>query len=135
MEQTRSQLLAEHRKAESECLEYTLYPMSLAKEVAATSTKPSSVNPLVEALALTTGDRQKAYGAPWDDFSRTAGLWTSLLKHKLKEAITPNEVALAMICLKMSREQNKHKQDNLVDMAGYVNCLHMLIEQKQHDSP
>jgi Domain of unknown function (DUF6378) len=95
--------------------------------------QPTSVpkrGPLEEALLLTTGDRQQSYGHPLEDFSRTAGLWTALLGKKLLSPITPEEVALCMVCLKLSREMNKHKQDNLVDMAGYVNCLDMLITEK-----
>ena len=129
MNQTRNELLTEHRKAENDDTELTHLPSfySRVRDILISEQKP---NPLEEALRLTMGDRQKAYGHPLEDFSRTAGLWTSLLDKKLKAPITPEEVALAMICLKMSREQNKHKDDNLVDMAGYVNCLHMLIEAK-----
>jgi hypothetical protein len=41
---------------------------------------------------------------------------------------------MAMICLKLSREQNKPKRDNLVDIAGYINCLHMVIEEKKNET-
>lgn len=35
-----------------------------------------------------------------------------------------------MVCLKLSRQMNKPKRDNLVDAAGYVNCLDMIIKKK-----
>jgi hypothetical protein len=35
-----------------------------------------------------------------------------------------------MVCLKLSRQMNKRKRDNLVDAAGYVNCAHMVIEEE-----
>lgn len=92
-------------------------------------TSSSRVQPLEEALRLTVGDRQNSYGHPTDDFFRTAGMWTALLGLP-PGTITPEKVALMMVLLKISREMNKHKQDNLVDMAGYVNCLHMILERK-----
>lgn len=130
MTQTRSELLMEHRKVENECSESSNYPMSTARDLISGATAQESESPLIEALALTTGDRQKAYGAPLDDFTRTAGLVTSLLGKKLTSPLTPEEVGLIMICLKLSRQMNKRKRDNLVDIAGYVNCVHMIIEEE-----
>jgi hypothetical protein len=99
------------------------------------STSAPSRSPLEEALELTSGDRQASYGHPLQDFSRTAGLWTSLLGTKLLQPITPEEVALCMVCLKLSREMNKHKQDNLIDIAGYINCLDMILKEKDAHHP
>lgn len=90
-------------------------------------------NPLEEALLITTGDRQNSYGHPIEDFGRTAGMWSALLCNKLLVPLTAEDVAMAMVCLKLSRQQNKPKHDNLVDMAGYVNCLHMVIERKDEN--
>ena len=73
---------------------------------------------LEEALALTTGPRQATYGPPDQDFARTAKMW-SALKGVEFEA---REVAMFMICLKLSRETHQKKRDNWVDMAGYSRC-------------
>lgn len=73
---------------------------------------------LVEALRLTSGDRQATYGPPDQDFRRTAAMWTALFGHPFE----PKDVALAMILLKASRQIHQRKRDNWVDMAGYARC-------------
>lgn len=80
---------------------------------------------LEEALRLVGGDRQESYGHPIFDFTRTAGLWTQVLGKE----VTPQQVALCMILVKISREVNKHKRDNLVDIAGYARTLEMVWER------
>jgi len=86
---------------------------------------------LQEAERLTNGDRQNDYGHPLHDFNRTAGLWTALFGHKLTEPLTAEDVALAIVCVKMSRQINAPKRDNLVDGAGYLNCLDMVIKERE----
>ena len=83
---------------------------------------------LEEAQGLVYGDRQGDYGHPRQDFTRTALLWTGVLMHKLAEGehITPEDVALCMVQVKISREVNKPKRDNRVDGAGYLLCLDRL---------
>lgn len=79
---------------------------------------------LEEALRITRGDRQAQYGPPDQDFRRTAGIWTSLFGHLLKDgaAFEPMHVALAMIGLKLSRQMHQRKRDNWTDIAGYARC-------------
>lgn len=134
MTQSRTELLTAHRLGEIDDSELIGLPSYLSRGVPDSPTSVPKTSPLEEALLLTTGDRQKSYGPPLADFTRTAGLWTALLGKKLVSPVTPQEVALAMVCLKMSRQQNKRKRDNLVDMAGYVNCLHMLIEEEERNA-
>jgi hypothetical protein len=83
---------------------------------------------LAEAESLVYGDRQGDYGHPREDFTRTALLWTGVLLHKLAEGehITPEDIALCMVQVKVSREVNKPKRDNRVDGAGYLLCLDRL---------
>ena len=80
---------------------------------------------LEEALRITSGDRQNQYGPPDQDFARTAGMWTALFGYKLSAPFEPRDVAMAMICLKLSRETHQRKRDNAVDGAGYFRCLHL----------
>lgn len=129
--QTRSELLQAHRSWENAASsDISDLPSASIPNVIRASVSEPSGSPLEEALRLTTGDRQSSYGHPLQDFTRTAGLWTALLSLQSRP-ITPEEVALCLVMLKASREMNKHKRDNLVDMAGYVNCLDMLIEAKK----
>lgn len=71
-------------------------------------------------------DRQKQYGDSKPDFVRIAGLWSALLGHE----ITPDDVALMMILLKVSREKHAHKEDNLVDIMGYALCREDLVDKE-----
>jgi len=73
---------------------------------------------LSEAMRLTSGDRQATYGPPDQDFRRTATMWTALFGREFE----PKDVALAMICLKLSRQIHQKKRDNWVDIAGYARC-------------
>ena len=74
---------------------------------------------LEEALAITSGDRQAAYGPPDQDFRRTADAWKSLFGWDT----SPEKVAQAMILLKLSRLQHSRKRDSVVDIAGYARCM------------
>ena len=82
---------------------------------------------LEEAQRLVHGDRGDDYGHPFDDFSKTAKIWEGLLGCE----VSPEQVALCMIGVKMSRQVNKPKRDNVVDMAGYAETLQMVVERRQ----
>ena len=69
-----------------------------------------------EAISLVTGDRQAAYGHPSKNFQETADLWSVVLGIK----VTAEQVALCMMLVKVAREVNKPKRDNLVDAIGYL---------------
>jgi len=73
------------------------------------------------------GARQDAYGHPFDDFSRTAIGWKMMTGH----TFTAEEVALCLIQVKLSREVNAHKRDNLVDVCGYVKTLDMVTNERE----
>lgn len=77
-----------------------------------------------QAEKLVLGDRNESYGNPADDYAKTAGAWSALLIHKLKPGcvITAKEAILMMAVLKISREFNKPKPDNLIDAHGYLDC-------------
>jgi hypothetical protein len=79
---------------------------------------------LQEALRITSGDRQNQYGPPNKDFARTAKMWTALKGVEFEA----RDVALFLICLKLSRETHQRKRDNAVDIAGYARCLHLCNE-------
>lgn len=85
-----------------------------------------SENVLQEADRLVHGDRQAAYGHPLDDFSKTALIWQAILGIP----VTPEQVALCMVGVKISRQCNRPKRDNLVDGCGYFATLEMVIDER-----
>ena len=72
-----------------------------------------------DAIRLVTGDRQAAYAHPKVNFQRIADLWSPVLG----VTVTPEQVALCMIQVKVAREINRHTRDNLVDLIGYTLTL------------
>lgn len=78
---------------------------------------------LQEAMNAVTGDRRRDYGSPLINHLRIAMRWNILLANRLMKPITPVQVALMMVDLKIAREQQTHKDDNFVDMAGYISCI------------
>lgn len=90
--------------------------------------KDDSGSILLEAERLVHGPRQHAYGHPANDFSRTAALLNIILAGKLRDELDAADVALMMVCVKLSREVNKHGRDNLVDAAGYLETRRMVLD-------
>lgn len=86
--------------------------------------KPLSENVLQEANRVINGPRDKDYGHPRNDFAKTAAFWSTLFRVE----VSPEQVALAMILLKVSREMNRPKRDNIVDIAGYAGTIEKLWE-------
>lgn len=84
---------------------------------------------LQEAQRLTHGDRNKDYGHPLDDYTKNAGIINALFAHKLREPFTAAEVALIMVGVKLSRQVNRPKRDNMVDAAGYAWVANACIEE------
>jgi hypothetical protein len=76
------------------------------------------------------GKRGTDYGPPTRDFARTAKMWSGVLGID----VTPVQVALMMICLKVSRlsESNTHI-DSWIDLSGYAICgLSVSKEEAKH---
>lgn len=73
---------------------------------------------LDEAKRVVCGDRDRQYGKPEYNFEKIAKLWSYYLTYP----ISKGDVAMMMILLKVAREGEKHKHDNLVDIAGYAAC-------------
>ena len=81
---------------------------------------------LLEAQKLVHGKRNEDYGLPYHDFSRTAKIWSAILDKE----VTPEQEALCMIGVKMSRECDRPKRATRVDMAGYAEPLDMVVNYK-----
>jgi Domain of unknown function (DUF6378)/Domain of unknown function (DUF4406) len=88
--------------------------------------KPSSVrgDALDEAKALITGDRNNAYGPPWQDFSRTAGALNAYgYRGPDGRPLESHDIAVMVMAVKLSRLMwTPTKRDSWVDIAGYAGC-------------
>lgn len=71
---------------------------------------------LLQSYETVNGARAREYGQPKACFERIAAYWSLYLQKEVKAA----DVCYLMALLKLAREENRHKADNLLDMAGYV---------------
>ncbi len=79
----------------------------------------SGADVAAKAAALVAGDRQDAYGHPFDHFSLLAALWSPIVG----VTITAERAAIMLVQLKLARELHQPSDDNVVDAAGYLLCL------------
>lgn len=82
--------------------------------------KPENI--LATADRIIHGPRREAYGPPEKSFDTLASMWSVITGHE----ISPADVTLMMIALKLCREMNNHQRDNMVDICGYA-ALHEII--------
>ncbi len=82
---------------------------------------------LEEAQEAVYGDRQIDYGTVTENFSTIAKLWSAVLK----TVVTPEQVGLCMVQVKVARQMYKPKRDNLVDGAGYFATLEKMEKESQ----
>jgi hypothetical protein len=73
------------------------------------------------------GEREQEYGPPEESFAWIAYGWDAIMKMK-GSTISSDTAAMMMIWLKMVRECNQHKRDNIVDIAGYARLLERLTD-------
>ena len=70
---------------------------------------------------IVNGDRLDSYGLPKESFQRIADYWNVYMNHTIGDGdILPKDVAIMMALFKLAREENKHKEDNIVDMLAYI---------------
>ena len=89
-------------------------------------TKGETESILSEAERIVNGERQADYSDPVANFKHISAIASSISK----ENLSPTVCAIVMIAVKLARENYKHKRDNLVDLAGYVEILNRIKESE-----
>lgn len=89
-------------------------------ELPQAQSNPLRVEALREAARIISGERNKQYGAPEDNFERTAQIWSVILG----VPISNEDVAMMMVGLKVARYASKsgYQPDTWIDIAGYAGC-------------
>lgn len=77
----------------------------------------------LQAWSIVYGARNTEYGHPRDDFGRTAKLWSAILG----QDVSPVQVSLCMILLKVSRLCHDYQPDSVVDIAGYAQATNRVV--------
>lgn len=90
-------------------------------------TKGETESILSEAERIVNGDRQADYSDPVANFKHISAIASAISK----EELSPTTCCIVMIAVKLARENYKHKRDNLVDLAGYVEILNRIKESEE----
>ena len=77
---------------------------------------------MAEAGKITSIDRQQHYGPPLANHSCTAKMWEAYVHRALSAhgKVTARDVCNMNILQKLSRDANLPKDDNDVDVIGYI---------------
>lgn len=89
-------------------------------------TKGETESILSEAERIVNGERQADYSDPVENFKHIAEIASAIMG----KDITAEECCIVMIAVKLARESYRHKRDNLVDLAGYVEILNRIKENE-----
>lgn len=78
------------------------------------------MNILDEAESIIYGDREETYGTPDKNLNCIAAMWNAYLDSTKRDHVTAHDVCMMMGLLKIARQANMWKRDNLVDVCGYM---------------
>lgn len=86
---------------------------------------------LQDALEIAGADRSRDYGHPLPNHERIANFWNTYIKNRDTPTapLEAVDVAYMMMLMKLARLQHTFKRDSLVDIAGYVRCAEMIIQE------
>lgn len=96
--------------------------------VAPTDTPTTRAEILDAAKRIVTGDREKQYGSPEDNFAVIARFWEVYLSERCTDGgaevtLNPDDVAMLMALMKVARIiTGTFKGDSYIDACGYLAC-------------
>lgn len=90
---------------------------------------------LKEAFRVVHKDRQADYGTPSNNHGTTATMMQAFLSRKYGRPIPfdAEDVCFFHILEKCSRDANKPKRDNIVDIPGYAENINMIRMERGID--
>jgi len=86
---------------------------------------------LAEAAEIRAGSRNSDYGDAVANFKTIAEIASAISGQHL----TPEACCYVHLATKLARERFKHKRDNLTDLCGYADILHLIREAGAADLP
>jgi hypothetical protein len=107
--------------------------MTSGNEETPTTSEPTTlrVEALREAARIISGERNKQYGGPEENFERIAKIWEIIFGIP----VSNEDVAMAMVAVKVARYASKsgYQPDTWIDIAGYAACGYEVgnLENKQ----
>jgi hypothetical protein len=81
------------------------------------------------AARIVTGQRQHEYGDKYQNHNNIAKLWSAYLDYE----ISPHDVAMCMLLVKVARIKHRPTEDCYIDMAGYA-AIAGEIQDTKHDA-
>ncbi len=72
-------------------------------------------------------EKERQYGNFIECMAKTARIASELSNKK----ITTTDAYNVLIALKLARQANAHKEDNLLDVVAYIGSLNELLNQKK----
>ena len=101
------------------------------EETTTTESTTLRVEALREAARIISGERNKQYGGPEENFERIAKIWEIIFGIP----VSNEDVAMAMVAVKVARYASKsgYQPDTWIDIAGYAACGYEVgnLENKQ----
>ena len=82
---------------------------------------------LAEAAEIRAGSRMADYGDAVENFENISRIVTLISGVE----VAPDICCMVHIATKLSRERHNHKRDNLVDLCGYAEILHLIREREK----
>lgn len=64
--------------------------------------------------------RESDYGSPAENMETQMQIFHAYFKHKPASEFTRQDMAMIGIIIKLARQSFKHKEDNLIDIAGWA---------------
>ena len=81
---------------------------------------------LERATKIVQGQRQFDYGNKYVNHENIAKLWSAYLGYE----VSPHDVAICMLLVKVARLKHRKTEDCYVDMAGYAAIAGEIQEKK-----